>query len=66
MVPRRAWYYGPHAGLRVPLGWTSPKPGELRGALLAGVTYTWIQVDLLSSAPASSFIAYGFGGELTF
>lgn len=63
-VPRRAWYYGPTAGLRVPIGWTGPRRGELRGALLAGATYTWMSEDLLA-APAA-FIAYALGGEMTF
>src|SRR5262249_282474 len=44
-VPRRAWYYGPSVGLRVPIGWTAPRPGELRGAVLAGASYTWASED---------------------
>jgi hypothetical protein len=64
-VPVRAWYYGPSAGVRLPIGWTAPKPGELRGALLAGVSYTWITQDRLSFA-TTSFAAYAFAGELTF
>jgi hypothetical protein len=64
-VPVRAWYYGPTLGLRVPLGWGEPKPGELRGAILAGATYTWVVQDLFTGS-STSFMAYGGGAELSF
>jgi hypothetical protein len=64
LVPRRAWYYGPTIGLRVPIGWTSPRRGELRGAVLVGATYTWMSEDLFDEPLA--FIAYALGAEITF
>lgn len=64
LVPRRAWYCGPTVGVRVPLGWTPPRRGDLRGAVLAGATYTWRSEDLLDAPLA--FIAFAIGAEITF
>jgi hypothetical protein len=48
----------------VPIGWTPPRRGELRGAVLAGATYTWMSEDLFAAPRA--FIAFAVGAEITF
>jgi hypothetical protein len=49
----------------VPLGWGEPTAGELRGAILAGATYTWVVQDLFTGS-STRFMAYGGGAELSF
>jgi hypothetical protein len=46
------------------IGWTAPRVGDLRGAVLVGATYTWMTEDLFARPIA--FVAYAIGGEISF
>ncbi|HLK36189.1 MAG TPA: hypothetical protein VKU41_05510 [Polyangiaceae bacterium] len=49
-------------GGRVPIGWTAPRPGQLRGSLLGGAGWTWYG-DVRNSGRIDGF---AFGAEITF
>jgi hypothetical protein len=60
--PKPTWLLGVTTGLRVPLGWTVPEAGTLRGSLLAGVGFTHVA----DTRGQDTFLQGAVGGEIAF
>lgn len=58
--PRTTWIATGVVGLRVPLGWSEPEAGTVRGSLLAGVGMT----HLADTRDKDTFGQLALGGEL--
>jgi hypothetical protein len=62
--PRTTWYVPLTGGVRVPIGPRTPRAGEMAGAVLAGVAWTWRTDDVLGDW--SSMLPFGGAAEITF
>ncbi len=60
--PRTTWLATAVLGLRVPIGWSEPEAGKLRGSLLAGVGLTHVADD----RDKDTFGQLAAGGEIVF
>lgn len=61
-TPERTWAFGATAGVRVPVGSSSPGSGSARANLLGGVGFTHLQ----DSRDDQGVLQLGFGGEIVF
>ncbi|OJY25749.1 MAG: hypothetical protein BGO98_34585 [Myxococcales bacterium 68-20] len=60
--PRTTWLATGVAGLRIPIGWSEPEAGTLRGSLLAGAGVTHVA----DNRDKDTFSQFAVGGELVF